>query len=122
MTFDHHAYQLKRYNDFMNRAIQHLGGKCVQCGRTDHLEIDHIHRATKSFTISNATCYAWHRIEAELVKCQLLCEECHKDKSLRESQTTHGGGTQGIRKCKFELCMEKRRTYIAELRAKKSAT
>lgn len=62
-----------------NEALIHLGGRCVVCGSTDRLEIDHIDRTTKRFPISRPpnTAAFWE----ELAKCQLLCYGCHREKS-----------------------------------------
>jgi hypothetical protein len=35
----------------------------------------------------------------------------------RPPNVAHGGGKQGIRKCKCDLCLERRRIYMRELRA-----
>lgn len=57
---------------------------CVECGSTDRLELDHIDRTTK---ISNRI-WSWRedRRLAEISKCQILCHDCHKEKSSLESQ------------------------------------
>jgi hypothetical protein len=53
--------------------------KCVKCGSTDRLEIDHIDPKTK---VSH-TVWSWAktRREAELAKCQVLCYEHHLEKT-----------------------------------------
>lgn len=79
-----------RYQRQKQRALAHLGGKCVRCGTTDDLEFDHINPETKSFTITGHLSESWARIQPELDKCQLLCHPCHRDKSVENGEV--GGG------------------------------
>jgi hypothetical protein len=65
-------------------AILYLGGKCVKCGTTVELELDHIDRKTKSFPISLAS--SDKAFWEELSKCQVLCRWCHRIKSTEEHQ------------------------------------
>lgn len=65
-------------------AIDVLGGKCVQCGKIEDLEIDHIDKKTKSFAISRPP--SEKSFWEELKKCQLLCKRCHREKSTKEHQ------------------------------------
>jgi hypothetical protein len=73
--------------------LTYLGGICVHCGITnsealefteERLQFDHIVPRDKSFEISKFWSYSWGRIVGELDKCQLLCRECHKEKSLAD--------------------------------------
>jgi hypothetical protein len=66
------------------KAIIELGGKCVHCGLTACLELDHIDRSTKSFPISRPPSEKAFR--EELKKCQVLCRWCHREKSTKEHQ------------------------------------
>lgn len=63
-----------------------LGERCVKCGEcdTDLLQFDHIDKNNKEFEISRAWCYTFAKFLKELMKCQLLCIECHKWKSNLE--------------------------------------
>jgi len=74
-------YMLKRYHARRKEAIETLGGKCSACGSRDSLHIDHIDPQTKSFGISKLWSVSYKKYQAELSKCQLLCEDCHKEKS-----------------------------------------
>ena len=55
---------------------------CVDCGETNPLalELDHV-RGTKVNAIANMMDHAWHKIEAELAKCETRCGNCHKIKT-----------------------------------------
>lgn len=61
-----------------------LGGQCAKCGATDKLEIDHIDPETKIANVTRLWSKPWPVIEKELAKCQLLCFEHHKEKSVAE--------------------------------------
>lgn len=71
------------------RAAWLTGKKCVNCGATKKLEVDHIDpsqkRSHKVWTWSQG------KREEELAKCQVLCFWCHKLK-------THGPLAHGTRR------------------------
>lgn len=77
-------YDRQRYHKRMAHFIGYLGGKCVQCGSTESLQIDHIDPSTKSFTIANEWNRPIARIMDELAKCQLLCWPHHLNKTAAE--------------------------------------
>lgn len=83
-------YQREWLAQRRRRAIQFLGGACVQCGSQDDLEIDH--REAHGTIGGKLWSRAWWRIEDELEKCQLLCHDCHVAKSATEKATgvNHG--------------------------------
>lgn len=62
--------------------IEDQGGQCSICGSSEGLEVDHIDPSTK---LVNPKAI-WNRSkafrEAELAKCQVLCTDCHKAKTL----------------------------------------
>lgn len=63
-------------------AVEELGGCCVGCGTTENLEFDHIDPTKKTSTINALIRQdSKRKIAEELDNCQLLCVECHKDKS-----------------------------------------
>ena len=72
-------------------AIEFLGGKCIRCGynRTPRsLHFHHIDPTAKDFMISGR-CMSWERMRAELIKCELLCANCHAERhEMSDSQTS----------------------------------
>lgn len=77
----HNQYNLKRYHQKRQEYISLLGGKCNKCGCTENLHFDHINAKEKSFSIGDKITYPKEVILEELKKCQLLCKECHIQKT-----------------------------------------
>lgn len=73
------------------RVHELLGGKCFLCGSIENLEVDHINPDEKSFTLARRWHRKWSDIEAELPKCQLLCQNCHKIKTKENGDLLRGG-------------------------------
>lgn len=96
------VYFGKYYRDNLDSFIAHLGGKCVRCGTTENLEFDHIDPRIKSFNITNFLSYSKEKIQLELLKCQLLCNECHKKKTYKPRE--HGTTRMYRIGCRCELC------------------
>lgn len=114
-------YDLSRYRTRMAELRAALGGRCVECGSEDDIQIDHIDPATKSFNISTN----WGKPKAvlmeELKKCQLLCRSCHKRKSDEEQRNREHGtwGTYRNRKCRCAKCREFVSAYMREYRKRR---
>tara|TARA_B100001939_G_scaffold34224_1_gene26559 strand:+ start:22617 stop:22925 length:309 start_codon:yes stop_codon:yes gene_type:complete len=75
-----------------NRAyyVGVMGGKCVKCGTTENLEIDHKRPEDKTLRTSSMWLRRHDSIMEELSKCQLLCVDCHKEKTREEKDRTKG--------------------------------
>ena len=75
----------QNYDGNRQYLIDKLGGQCVSCGTTDNLEFDHINPLDKSLDITHKltlkNAYQLEEVLEELNKCQLLCEQCHKNKT-----------------------------------------
>lgn len=64
------------------KAINLLGGKCKKCGekRIEVLSFHHQNGLEKEYEVSKMfRNYRWSIIEKEITKCELLCENCHKE-------------------------------------------
>jgi hypothetical protein len=100
------AYQLG-YITAIRKQWFEQNGPCVGCGSWERLELDHIDRTEKRT----------HRVwslskesrEAELSKCQVLCEECHKAKTRAENTKPLVHGTANGYKGKGCRCDECRK-------------
>lgn len=122
-------YMLERYHRRMAEARAFLGGKCVHCGATDNLEMDHIDRRTKLFTIGKSASASEARFWAEVRKCQLLCGggRCHlakgRDAGDTRAESAHGTINRYLKYgCRCGACRathsEANRRYHAKSRAK----
>ncbi len=95
-----------------------LGGKCVYCGSTDRLEFDHKDNdraGSKRRAIANLIDASWARVEAELHYCQLLCNPCHRQKSIHDhgkNVSVHGMLSMYInKKCRCDECRKANAEY-----------
>lgn len=104
-------YQLVRYYKLRAECIALLGGKCVDCGTTDRLEFDHMHRFGKKYTLGSIMLHSKKKREEELSKCVLRCTYCHSVKTSIESSVDHGGGLTGKRNCYCTLCKPLKKEY-----------
>lgn len=73
---------VKRWS-LIKRAVDLLGGKCETCGETHIavLSFHHTDPSNKNDNVSKMSYYStndWDRIEKEVMKCKLLCENCHR--------------------------------------------
>jgi hypothetical protein len=118
------AYRRARYHRLMNEARTLLGGKCVRCGSAADLEFDHIDRRTKLFNISAVTQVPLARWWEEVRKCQLLCLECHQNKSLAagdvQPSPSHATAARYRRGCRCDGCTEAWRQRVASYRANRA--
>lgn len=122
-------YMSKRYTERMTLAHHLLGNKCKACDSVDNLEIDHIDWKEKSFTVGKFWNCAKEKFLLELEKCQLLCRNCHIEKSkidIREIKTgnkeiQHGTHTRyQSYKCRCEMCRSAYRIYKQSYRKSKN--
>lgn len=67
-----------------------LGGQCADCGlKTDRIEVydfHHLDPKQKDLNVGNALYRAWDVVAAELLKCALLCSNCHRIRHANERQ------------------------------------
>lgn len=74
--------QANSYRKFRKWALDFLGGKCLVCGSTEDLHIDHIDPKQKEYKISQLHSHKKEKQIRELNKCQILCKEHHIEKTL----------------------------------------
>lgn len=96
-------YMKKRYRERRALAFFILGNKCVECGTTENLQIDHIFPFEKAFNFGKLWNINEKDFRAELNKCQLLCKDCHKKKSAEETSYTNSKPQKKTCKCKREF-------------------
>jgi 5-methylcytosine-specific restriction endonuclease McrA len=118
------ADKIKHYRAIRKDVIARLGGKCVVCGTTRKLEIDHINPKEKKFEVSARICTMdGAKLKKELDKCQLLCHKHHMEKSIRERGDKPAKGTHGTlssyRYCRCPKCTAAHSAACAAWKLKK---
>ena len=96
--------------------IKYLGGRsCEHCGSDYRLNIHHVNPEDK---VSHRI-WSWkdNRIEAELEKCIVLCDKCHRQ--FHNPRTvTHGSITMYKRyRCRCDDCRKANASYERDRRA-----
>lgn len=71
--------KIDRYSKKL-KAIEFLGGKCEMCGETNlfKLSFHHIDPNEKEFNLQELRSRRWSKIEKEIIKCKVLCRNCHE--------------------------------------------
>lgn len=75
------------------RRESYLADKsCVRCGSTEQLTLDHIEPSTKTIPIAQVWSMSLSNPKrvAELAKCQVLCDPCHKSKTHLNGEKARG--------------------------------
>lgn len=99
------------------RSTFFAGKSCVECGSTEQLELDHIDPAQK--VTHRIWSWSAKRRNEELAKCQILCSDCHSDKTINESQTARCGDASMYRRgCRCESCTLAQRDRMRDYRNK----
>jgi hypothetical protein len=59
---------------------------CVECGENDPvvLEFDHLYEKDKDISVMAGQGYSIEAIKKEILKCQVLCANCHRRKTSKE--------------------------------------
>jgi arsenate reductase-like glutaredoxin family protein len=77
-----YAYQAERWKKRKLKAIELMGGKCINCGYCRNysaLEFHHKDPSQKDFDFNTGRRCSWDRLIQELKKCALLCSNCHRE-------------------------------------------
>lgn len=100
------TYMQKRRESNKLYALSKLGNRCNSCGSTKDLQFDHIDRTNKSMDLSDMFSHSITSISKELDKCQLLCIECHRQKTYIDLGYKRHGTLRSYRdkKCRCEEC------------------
>lgn len=116
-------YQRLKLQETRNSWIESQGSICATpgCGNTSGpWEVDHINPSTK---ISHRV-WSWSesRRAEELSKCQLLCQQCHWNKTGKENSGWEHGQTGYSRyKCRCDVCVTITNEKKRENRARRKA-
>lgn len=103
------------------RRAQFFSGKaCVKCGSNHRLELDHIDPSLKES--HNIWSWSQKRRDEEIAKCQILCHDCHSEKTIAYNSRpyTHGSHEKGYsRGCRCKPCTDAHRQYNHNHRLKR---
>jgi hypothetical protein len=85
------------------RAINLLGGRCVECGWTPQtvfevsaIEFHHPNK-NKDFDVGRYLNKKWDSLVSEILKCQLLCSRCHRIHHSRRDENLEKIVNQKVR-------------------------
>jgi hypothetical protein len=105
-----------------------LGGVCVDCGTSEHLEFDHADPSRKNFTIASHLDGDWDVLVGEVMKCELRCGPHHRERSKQLGhfgirgksngvwvEALHGTSKKYGLGCKCSECREWKRKYRIHL-------
>lgn len=119
-------YMRDRYARVRAETIARLGGKCVRCGAADELQFDHVDPKLKFKNLTVLFYKSADLFEAEIIKCQMLCEACHKEKTLADTGKKPAIGTHGTLSsyayCRCDLCRAAKSAYSRAFKAGKIAS
>jgi len=103
-------YHRKYWRIRRQKIFDFLGGECINCKSTHNLEVDHIDPLDKSFDIKKNVSISNPEVLEELKKCQLLCRDCHLEKTSKENTGfTHGTMYGWMKaKCICDECNERK--------------
>lgn len=115
MAFDA-AYHRKRKRARRKKFLALLGGLCVNCGSNKNLHFDHKDPKDKEIPVSRYLNRKEEFVMKELDKCQLLCQPCHKQKTLDNwefgAEAEHGTAWRYKKyKCRCEKCKQAMSNY-----------
>lgn len=75
-------YMADRYHSKRQEIIDRLGGKCARCqSNKGPWHLDHKDKRKKTMRASDLHSVNDQRFQQEIKNLQLLCEECHRDKT-----------------------------------------
>lgn len=76
-------YCIKRWQDRKIKAIEYMGGECVDCKISylkyppDIFHFHHLNPGEKDADWGKLRLKSWDKIKLELDKCVMLCSNCH---------------------------------------------
>jgi len=63
---------------------------CADCGYNAHaeaLDFDHLPGAIKRYEVAQMGRSGWATIEAEIAKCEVVCSNCHRVRTVRRRRS-----------------------------------
>ena|ERR1035437_186664 len=86
---DHRLYLLQKNRERSSnnriKSIEYLGNKCIDCSESNKDCLVFDHTVDKKVNIACILHCSWEKILEELVKCELVCENCHLIRTRQRS-------------------------------------
>lgn len=86
LTLCNSCVQRVRQRRMKERCVALLGGKCQDCDYSRSIEalgFHHLDPKKKDFKISGCYNRAWEILKKEVLKCDLLCSNCHIERHAK---------------------------------------
>ena len=100
------------------RALDYLGGKCVECETVENLHFHHLDPSTKEYDVSTGAVHkGWQKLVIELDKCELRCEAHHIDE--HRSSALCGTAQRYWRGCRCQPCTTANTEHNKEYKARR---
>ena len=101
VKYNSYRKRLEKKKEYIKRVKRMIGG-CIKCGFNEspyELQFDHVAKSKKRDSISNLVHAGGgiRTLKVEMRKCQLLCANCHAEKSRKEAKQSieKGRGLKG---------------------------
>ena len=78
-------YSINRSKEVKAKAVEYLGGKCVDCDLIDDIciyDFHHIDPTKKELAFGQRGGKSFESLKLELDKCVLLCSNCHRKRHV----------------------------------------
>ena len=89
------------------KAIKFKGGKCQKCGYNKSIAalcFHHVDPSTKEFGIGDkGQTHGWLKIQKEILKCLLLCLNCHAEEHEKIDSKNFGNEAQLAEQDPFKI-------------------
>lgn len=84
-----HARNKRVARDLQDRLLAYLRSHpCVDCGETDVLVLEFDHLRDKTHNVAYLIrCGSWERVVDEIAKCEVVCANCHRRRTLRRARS-----------------------------------
>lgn len=79
---DLYENQKQRWRKRKHKVVELMGGKCSLCGYNNNIAALHLHHkdpTSKEFVWTKLKLRSWKAIHEEIIKCELLCSNCHAE-------------------------------------------
>ena len=88
------SYDRDRLKKFRDKIWEIKSVPCMDCKRSFHpVSMDFDHRENKELKLSRAPYLSWSKVLEEIKKCDIVCSNCHRVRTLERRQYQHMPGS-----------------------------